>query len=137
MTKKVDNKAALKRAWRMVKVKGIDKATAFDLAWKMERGEIPKVKTSNGNKVVRTVDYAVYEAIEVLTEKARLYNQMSEVKGMTMDNYLSPKQRAGYKSQYERTLNKAIILMARNNLKIVDGKYCDLDDSQVQVVFVK
>ena len=139
MTKKVDSKAALRRAWRFVKVKGLDKQTAFDLAWKMERGELPKRTTAQGNQVIRVVDYSVLETVSALKEIAKKYKRYSQITGMTMDEYKSPKQRAGYGAQYKIMVNRIAKILNDNGLvySFVDDKYTDMDDDQVQVVFVK
>lgn len=98
MTKAVNTKRALNRAWKLIKKHGVDKAVAFDLSWKMERNELPKTKTKLGNPIVQFVSQDDMDKMNILLNEMNTMALLASMEGMSMDNYRSPKQRAGYKS---------------------------------------
>jgi hypothetical protein len=107
-SKKVDSKAALKRAWRMVRVNGLDKMAAFDLAWKMERGELPKTfKTANES--VRFVDVEVKNVVMgLIAENEAAYGD-------------------GDLLRASKSLEKMYKVLVANGLTYINGKFTSVD----------
>jgi len=127
----VYKRQALNRAWKLIKKHGVDKAVAFDISWKMERNELPKTKSKLGNPIIRYLDPEVKTTMDALLIKAEKYERLSSSDGMTMANYRSPKQRAGYKSMSRKHYNRLLDLMKLNN---IGSSMYDLNDPEVQVV---
>lgn len=137
--KAVNTKRALNRAWKLIKNHGVDKAVAFDISWKMERNELPKTKTKQGNPIIKFVSQEDMNKMNLLLIEINKMALLSSVDGMTMDDYRSPQQRAGYKSalvtlvkHLEKLTNKNGIsgyLYSDNRMKHMYN-----EDIQVQMV---